>query len=47
MAAKLKALWNRLQDTLGGQILTAVAYAAMLILVLIFFTGNGQFLYEL
>ncbi len=47
MAAKLKEIWNRLRDTLGGQILAAAVYAAMLILVLIFFTGNGQFLYEL
>jgi len=47
MAAKLKALWNRLRDTLGGQIFIAAVYAAMLICVLIFFTGNGQFLYEL
>ena len=32
--------------TPGGQILTAVVYAAMLLLVLMFFTGNGQFIYE-
>ena len=28
-------------------ILTAALYAAMLLLVLMFFTGNGQFIYEL
>ena len=28
-------------------ILTALAYALMLLLILMFFTGNGQFIYEL
>ncbi len=33
-------------STPAGQILTAVVYAVMLLLVLMFFTGNGQFIYE-
>ena len=28
-------------------ILTALLYAVMLLLILMFFTGNGQFIYEL
>ncbi len=47
MAAKLKKVREWLTSTLGGQIILAAVYAAMLIAVLIFFTGNGQFLYEL
>jgi len=46
MAAVI-AWWRRFRDTLPGQILLAAVYAAMLILVLICFTGNGQFIYEL
>jgi len=47
MAAKLKTWMSWLRDGIPGTVLTALVYAAMLILVLIFFTGNGQFLYEL
>ncbi len=39
---RLKAFFQ----TPAGQILTAVVYAVMLLLVLMFFTGNGQFIYE-
>ena len=45
----MAALINRLKaflKTPAGQILSAVVYAAMLLLVLMFFTGNGQFIYE-
>ncbi len=47
MAAKLMKAWKTFEGTIGGTILTAAIYAAMLILVLVFFTGNGQFLYEI
>ena len=47
MAAKVKSAIKKLQDTFWWQILSAAVYAAMLILVLMFFTGNGQFLYEI
>ena len=47
MAAKLMKMWKSFEGTLWGTILTAAVYAAMLILVLVFFTGNGQFLYEI
>ena len=46
MAAVI-AWWRRFCETLPGQIVLAGLYAAMLALVLICFTGNGQFLYEL
>ncbi len=36
-----------MKDSLFMTILTALVYAAMLLLVLMFFTGNGQFIYEL
>ena len=42
-------LIKRLKSFLGtptGQVLTAVVYAVMLLLMLMFFTGNGQFIYE-
>ena len=39
---RLKAFF----PTPAGQILSAVVYAVMLLLVLTFFTGNGQFIYE-
>ena len=47
MAAKVKNGVKKLQESFGWQILSAVVYAAMLVLVLMFFTGNGQFLYEI
>lgn len=47
MAAKLKELWKSFNDSLPGAVVTAAIYAAMLLLVLLFFTGNGQFLYEM
>jgi hypothetical protein len=45
VAELIKRLKAFLQ-TPAGQILAAVVYAAMLLLVLMFFTGNGQFIYE-
>lgn len=39
--------WRRFRETLPGQILLAAVYAAMLALVLVCFTGDGQFIYEL
>ncbi len=42
LISRLKAFLK----TPAGQILSAVVYAAMLLLVLMFFTGNGQFIYE-
>lgn len=38
--------WKAFQKTPLGQILQLVVYAAMLILALIYFTGNGVFIYE-
>lgn len=32
--------------SIPGSFLTALLYAIMVILILIFFTGNGQFIYE-
>lgn len=45
MAVLIKRIQAFLK-TPAGQILTAVVYAVMLLLVLMFFTGNGQFIYE-
>lgn len=47
MAGKLKEIQKKLHGTIWGQVLLAAVYAAMLILIFLFFTGNGQFLYEL
>lgn len=38
--------WKAFQKTTVGQILQLVIYAAMLVLALIYFTGNGVFIYE-
>ena len=38
--------WKALTATPGGQILLALLYAVMAALVLIFFTGKGEFIYE-
>ena len=45
MAAFLKQ-WKAFRQTTVGRILELVVYAAMLALVLIYFTGNGVFIYE-
>ncbi len=45
MAALLKKL-KALRGTTVGIFLEAAVYAVMLALVLMFFTGNGQFIYE-
>ena len=45
MASFLKKLKKRRQTT-AWRIGEGVVYAAMLILVMIYFTGNGQFIYE-
>ena len=45
MAAFLKK-WKAFRQTTVGRILELVVYAAMLALVLIYFTGNGVFIYE-
>ena len=37
-----KAFWQ----TLPGQVIQGVVYAILLILVCMFFTGNGEFIYE-
>ena len=47
MAAWLTMFKKRLESTLWGAILTAAFYAVLLLLVLLFFTGNGAFLYEI
>ena len=38
--------WKRLTATPGGRVLLVLLYAAMAALVLVFFTGNGEFIYE-
>lgn len=38
--------WNAFLKTKPGRILELLAYAVMLALVLIYFTGNGAFIYE-
>ncbi len=45
MAVRVKRLTAFLKPP-AGQIVSAVVYAAMMLLVLMFFTGNGQFIYE-
>lgn len=46
MAPVIKC-WERFRGTLLGQVLLAAVYGAMVILIMICFTGNGQFIYEL
>ena len=38
--------WKALQKTTPGRILELIVYAVVLILALIYFTGNGVFIYE-
>ena len=38
--------WKAFRKTTAGRILELVVYAAMLALVLIYFTGKGAFIYE-
>ncbi len=38
--------WKAFQKTTPGRILELLIYAVMLILALIYFTGNGVFIYE-
>ncbi len=45
MAAFIKK-WRAFRQTMVGRILELVVYAVMLALVLIYFTGNGVFIYE-
>ena len=44
--ARVIAWWRDFRETLPGQVVLAAAYAAMLALVLLFFTGHGTFIYE-
>jgi len=39
---KLRAFWK----TPAGRVISAVAYALMLTLIVVYFTGNGEFIYE-
>ncbi len=45
MAAKVNK-WKAFLATPAGRVLEVLAYALMVILILIFFTGNGVFIYE-
>lgn len=47
MAAWLTILKTKLETTLWGAVLTAALYAIMLLLVFLYFSGNGEFLYEI
>ena len=38
--------WKAFKKTVPGRILELVVYAVMLALVMIYFTGNGVFIYE-
>ncbi len=38
--------WKSFLKTTPGRILELLVYAVMLVLVLIYFTGNGVFIYE-
>lgn len=44
--AKFIKFWKSFRETFLGNIVLAIIYAAMLIIVLTFFTGEGQFIYE-
>lgn len=46
MASLLKH-WKTWKTRPGFRALELIAYAVMLLLVLIYFTGNGEFIYEL
>ncbi|MGM9993464.1 MAG: hypothetical protein ACI37R_01900 [Candidatus Avigastranaerophilus sp.] len=46
MAEFIKEIKN-LRHTKTGMILEAIIYALMLILICIYFEGNGQFIYEM
>lgn len=47
MAPWLTIFKSKLETTLWGAVLTAVLYAVMLLLVFLYFSGNGEFLYEI
>lgn len=38
--------WKALTATVPGKLLLAVLYACMVALILIFFSGQGEFIYE-
>ena len=44
--AKFRKKIDRLRATVPGRIIETLIYAAMLILVMVYFTGNGVFIYE-
>jgi hypothetical protein len=46
MVALVKKIRAWLENSAPGQLLQAVAYAAMALLVLAYFTGHGAFIYE-
>lgn len=47
MAAWLTVLKTKLEMTPWGAVLTAALYAIMLLLVFLYFSGNGEFIYEI
>lgn len=47
MAAWLTILKTKLETTPWGAVLTAALYAIMLLLIFLYFSGNGAFLYEI
>ena len=47
MADKLNSKEKKKDNSIWFTLLKALAYAAMLLLVLMFFDGNGEFLYEI
>lgn len=47
MAAWLTSFKTKLETSTWGAVLMAALYAIMLLLVFLYFTGNGEFLYEI
>lgn len=40
-------LKNKLENSVWSAVLTAAFYAVLVLLILLYFTGNGEFLYEI
>lgn len=47
MATWLTIFKTKLEMTPWGAVLTAALYAIMLLLVFLYFSGNGEFIYEI
>lgn len=47
MAAWLKMFKTRMENTLWGNVIIALIYALMLLLIFLLFIGEGEFIYEI